>query len=221
MGEEQEVEQDNNPFDAETWAQLPALLGHLPDPVHLIVWGDETAAQRDKDAIVLCQTLADEFEMIQFQTLPRRINYDYWPVIGVMQGTQDEWDDVGVRIIGVPVGYQMTSFITAVQAVALKGMTSEAATRIKLSKLTQDITIEVVTSADNEAGALMTHPLFNMAVISPHIRTFMIMSDQFPTIIHKYSVSYVPHTVINGRVHIEGVVNEEVILQHISKAIKK
>ena len=219
MSDEREVEKDNKPFDAETWAQLPALLGHLPESVHLIVWGDETAAQSDKDAVVLCQTLADHFEKIQFQVLPRRINYDYWPVIGVMSGTQDAWDDLGVRIIGLPNGYQMTSFITAIQAVSFKGMTSEATTRIKLTKLSQDVSIEVITAADNEAGALMTHPLFNMTVVSPHIRTYMIMADQFPAIIHKYSVNFVPHTVINGRVHIEGIVDEDVILQHIGKAI--
>lgn len=221
MNVEQANEQDTNPFDAETWEQLPGLLGHLPEPVHLIVWGDETAAQQDKDAINLCQTLADHFEMIDFQTLPRRVNYDYWPVIGVMSGTAAEWQDLGVRIIGLPNGYQMTSFITAIQAVSFKGMTSEAITRIKLTKLTEDISIEVVTAADNEAGALMTHPLFNMTVVSPHIRTYMIMADQFPTVVHKYSISYLPHTVINGRVHVEGVVDEDMILSHLGKAIKK
>jgi alkyl hydroperoxide reductase subunit AhpF len=217
MNDNQELE--SNAFDAETWEQLPALLGHLPQPVHLVVWGDETAAQQDQDAVILCQTLAEHFGKITFQQLPRRVNYDYWPVIGVMQGTAENWQDLGLRMIGLPNGYQMTSLITAVQAVSFRGMTSEATTRIKLTRLAQEVSIELITAADNEAGALMAHPLFNMAVVSPHIRVYMIMADQFPAIVHKYSVSYLPHTVMNGRVHIEGVVDEDAILQHIGKAV--
>jgi alkyl hydroperoxide reductase subunit AhpF len=208
-----------NPFDAETWAQLPALFAHLPEPVHLIVWGDETAAQADQNAANLCRTLADEFTQLSWQMLPRRINYDYWPVIGVMQGTAAEWHDVGVRLIGLPNGYQMTSFTTAVQAVSFRGMTSEVPTRIQLSRLTQDITIELITAANDETGALMAHPLFNMAVISPHIRTYLIMGDQFPIAVERYSVNYLPHTIINGRIHIEGIVNETTILKHLRLAI--
>ncbi len=166
------VEQDNeNPFDEETWAQLPALLAHLPEPVHIVVWGDETAVARDAEAVRLCQTLAAHFDAITTQTLPRRVNYDYWPVLGIMRGTQEAYEDVGVRMIGLPDGFQMTSFITAVQAVSFQGRTAAAVTRIQLAKLAQDVSLEVITAADNEAGALMTQPLFNMAVKSsalPH-----------------------------------------------------
>ncbi len=208
-----------NPFDADTWAQLPALLAHLPEPVHINVWADATAAGYDAEAVRLCRTLADHFETITMQNLPRRINYDYWPVLGVMRGTPDAYEDVGVRLIGLPQGYAMTSFITAVQAVSFRGMTSEALTRIQLAKLEKEVRIELITAADNEAGALMTQPLFNMAVVTPHIRMFMIMADQFPVIIQRYSVNYLPHTVINGRVHLEGVVEEKEILEHIAKVV--
>lgn len=211
--------ESENPFDAETWAQLPALLAHLPEPVHINVWADATAAAFDAEAVQLCQTLAEHFDTITMQNLPRRINYDYWPVLGVMRGTPDAYEDVGVRLIGLPQGFAMTSLITAVQAVSFQGMTSEALTRIQLAKLEKEVRIEIITAADNEAGALMTQPLFNMAAVNPHLRVFMIMADQFPVIIERYSVNYLPHTVINGRVHLEGVVEEKEILQHIARAV--
>lgn len=217
--DDKDLYNEENPFDAATWAELPSLLENLSEPVHLIVWGDEMAGVRDKQAAILCRTLANRFGQIQYQMLPRRINYDYWPVIGVMGGTQEDWQDFGVRIIGLPDGYQMTSFITAVQAVAFRGSTLEALTRIQLAKLKEDVRLEVFVAADNEAGAMMTHPLFNMAVVSPHVRTFMVMADQFTTAVARYSINYLPHTVINGRVHIEGVVSEETILRHMARAI--
>lgn len=212
------MNETTNPFDSETWAQLPALLDHLPEPVHLVVWADETFPH-DAEAVRLCRVLAAHFDGISTQTLPRRVNYDYWPVLGIMHGTPEGYKDVGVRLIGLPNGYPMTSFIAAVQAVSFRGMTSEALTRIQLSKLQKEVRVEVITAADNEAGALMAQPLFNMAVVSPHVRVFMIMADQFPVIVERYSVNYLPHTVVNGRVHIEGVVNEKEILQHIARAI--
>ena len=211
--------ENENPFDAETWAQLPALLEHLPEPVHINVWGDATASEVDAEAIRLCQTLADRFDTISTQNFPRRINYDYWPVLGIMHGRQADHRDVGVRLIGLPSGFGMTSFITAVQAVSFQGMTSEALTRIQLAKLEKEIRIELITASDNEAGALMAQPLFNMAAVNPNLRVFMIMADQFPVILERYSVNFLPHTVINGRIHIEGVVEEKEILEHIAKAI--
>ena len=211
--------ENENPFDAETWAQLPSLLAHLPEPVHINVWGDPTAAEREAEAVRLCRTLADHFETITMQNLPRRVNYDYWPVLGIMRGTAENYEDVGVRIIGLPHGYGMTAFITAVQSVSFRGMTSEALTRIQLANLEEEVRMELITAVDNEAGALMSQPLFNMAVVNPHIRVFMIMADQFPVIIERYSVNYLPHTVLNGRVHIEGVVEEKEILEHIAKIV--
>ena len=210
----------SHPFDEETWAQLPELLEHLPEPVHIIMWGDPAASEAEKETAVLLQSLTERFSQLTTQTLPRRINYDFYPVLGIMGGPANEWHDFGVRLIGLPNGYAMTSFITAVQAVSFRGMTLEAMTRIKLKQLSQPINIELFSAADNEAGALMAQPLFNMAVVNEHIRTFFVMADQFPTAVDRYSLNYLPHMVLNGRVHMEGVVDEAEILKQIAIAIK-
>ena len=208
-------------FNDETWAQLPAFLEHLPQPIYLIVWGDENASPAEKEAARLCRTLAERFDTIQFRMLPQRINYPYWPVIGVMRGTVEEYLDVGVRLVGLPSGYQMTSFITAMQAVAFQGSTLEAKTRIQLHNLADEVILELVTAVDDEAGPLMAQPLFNMAAVNEHIRTYLIMGDMFPQALWKYSVYHLPHLVINSRVHLEGVVDQETIVKHIAAAVKK
>jgi len=152
--------------------------------------------------------------------LPRRINYPYYPVLGVMGEEGETEIDYGVRIIGLPGGFQMTSLITAIQAVSFQAMTLEPITRIKLRQLQKNISIELMTSAENEGGPLMAKIIFGLAVASPHIRSYLIMSDRFPEANLRYSVKQIPHVVINGRVHLEGIVGEEVILQHLSLAVK-
>ncbi|WP_420641913.1 hypothetical protein [Candidatus Leptofilum sp.] len=210
----------SHPFDTETWEQLPALFEKLPEPVHVIMWGDPAMSEAEKETAVLLQSLTERFSQLSTQTLPRRINYDFYPVLGIMGGLAAEWHDFGVRLIGLPNGYAMTSFVTAVQAVSFRGMTLEAMTRIKLKQLNRPVNIELFSAADNEAGALMAQPLFNMAVVNEQVRTFFIMSDQFPTAVDRYSLNYLPHMVLNGRVHMEGVVGEEEILKQIATAVK-
>jgi len=215
MSDEQPV------FDEQTWAQLPAFIEHLPEPLYLIVWGDEAASQQEREAMRLCRALAERFDNLQFRSLPQRINYPYWPVIGVMRGTPEAYDDVGVRLVGLPAGYQMTSFITAMQAVAFQGSALEAKTRIQLHGLQQEVKLELITAVSNESGPLMAQPIFNIAAFSPHIRAYLIMGDMFPQAAWKHSVFAYPHLTINGRVHIQGVVSEEVIVQHIARAVSE
>ncbi len=206
-------------FDDESWTELPNFLGQLPEPIRLHVWGDEQASPSEREAARLARALSDRFEQISFALLPRRINYSYYPVIGIMRPEEGEAVDYGVRIIGLPAGVQMTSLIAAIQSVAFRGMTSEAKTRILLKGLTEEVTLELITSAEDEAGTVMAHRIFNMAVASPFIRSFLIMIDDFPEAGVRYSVSRVPHLVINGRVHVEGVVDEESILAHIARGL--
>ena len=210
----------SHPFDEETWAQLPSLFENLPEPIHIIMWGDPAESAAEKETAVLLQSLTDRFKQLTSQVLPRRINYSFYPVIGVMAGSTEAWHDFGVRLIGLPNGFAMTSFVTAVQAVSFRGRTLEAMTRIKLKQLSQPINIELFSAADNEAGALMAQPLFNMAVVNDNIRTFLVMADQFPTAVERYSINFLPHMVLNGRVHLEGVVDENEILKQLAAAIQ-
>lgn len=206
-------------FDEETWASLPNYLSNLPEAVRLHVWGDEKASQSECEAVELARTLSKRFENIEFMPLPRRINYHYYPVIGIMRLEGEEAIDLGVRFIGLPVGYQMTSLISAMQSVAFRGMTSEAITRIQLNKLKHEVSLELITSADDKAGTVMAHRACNLAVVSPWVRTYVIMGDAFPEVVIRYSINRIPHLVINERVHLEGIVDEKVVLEHIAKSI--
>lgn len=206
-------------FDEETWESLPDYLSRLPEPIRLHVWGDEEASASEYEAAELARTLNTRFEHIDFRLLPRRINYNFYPVIGIMRLEGDEAIDQGVRFIGLPAGTQMTSLISAIQSVAFRGMTSEAMTRIQLAKLRNEVTLELITSAEDEAGTVMAHRVCNLAVVSPWIRTYVIMGDAFPEAIVRYSVNHIPHLVINEKVHLEGIVDEKKILEHIASSI--
>jgi alkyl hydroperoxide reductase subunit AhpF len=207
-------------FDEDTWAQLPEFFEHLPEPVRLHVWGDVAASPTEREAARLAELLSSRFETIDYRLLPRRVNYAYYPVIGVMGLEESEAVDFGVRLIGLPAGYQMTSLVAAIQCVSFRGMTSEAGTRMKLHRLSSEVILELITTAEDEAGTVMAQRAFNMAVASSWIRSYLVMGDTFPDAFIRYSVSQVPHLVINGRNHIEGLFEEEEILKHIAAAVR-
>lgn len=211
------------PFDAETWAQLPSYFDKLPDPVWLVMWGNERMSQEEMETAVLLRTLAEHFTQLNVEILPRRINYPFYPVIGIMGAPQDEddgWQDYRVRFIGQPKGYQLTTLITAIQVVSFRAQTLEPRTRILLSKLTKDVTIEILTAEDLEVSALNAKAAYGLAVANPHVQSFVIMADQFPQATMRYSASYLPHTVINRRIHVEGSLEEGELLQKIAQAVK-
>jgi hypothetical protein len=61
---------------------------------------------------------------------------------------------------------------------------------------------------------------FNMAVFSPWIRAFVIMADTFTDALIRYSVNDLPHVVVNGRIHAEGIIDENRLLHHIAAAVR-
>jgi hypothetical protein len=211
------------PFDQDTWRQLPDFLGQLPEPICLHVWGDATGEPAEREAARLVATLAERFPQLSYRLFPRRDNYPYYPVIGVMGGTAEQSRDDGLRLIGLPIGYQMTSLIAAIQAAAFRGQTLEPATRIRLSRLPADaaVSIEVLTAADDEWGGVAAKVAFGMAAASERVRAYLIVTDFFPEAAVRYSAATLPHVVINQRVHFSGAPDEATLLRHIALALKK
>lgn len=210
-------------FSGESWSQLVGFLEELPRPVKVVVWAAEDGGRFEREAIHLGQGLARRFDVIRFERRERVPDHYHYPVIGLFGLDQEEEVDFGLRLIGLPAGYQINSLVGAVQAVAFRASNLEGRTRIQLSRLPADtrIDLEVFTSAENEAGTLVATLAAGLAVASNQVRTFIIMADVFPNVAMRYSVRNLPHTVINGRVHLEGTVDEEGMLKQIARAVRR
>jgi len=211
-------------FAGESWSQLVGLLERLPRPVKIVVWAAEDGGRFEREAVHLGRSLAQRFEVVHFERRERVPIHRHYPVIGFM-GLDEQGEDVdfGVRIVGLPAGYQINSMVGAIQAVSFRASNLEGLTRIQLSRLPGDakVDLELFTSAENEGGALVATLAAGLAVASPQVRAFVVMADVFPDIATHYSVRNLPHTVINGRVHVEGLLDEEAMLKQIARAVRK
>lgn len=209
-------------FAGESWSQLVGFLEKLPRPIKVVVWAAEDGGRFEREAIHLAQSLARRFAVIHFERRERVPEHYHYPVFGLMGLEEEEEIDYRLRLIGLPAGYQINSLVGALQAVAFRASNLEGRTRIQLSRLPEGagIDLEVLTSAEDEAGALVATLAAGLAVASARVRTFIIMADVFPDVAVRYSVHNLPHTVINGRVHVEGVVDEEGMLKQIARAVR-
>jgi alkyl hydroperoxide reductase subunit AhpF len=210
-------------FDHATWGTLDGFLRHLPRTVRLVVWGDEQRSVEEREAIRLGEKLAERYEIIRFERRDRLPSYSYYPVLAVMlEGEEGEGVDDGVRFIGLPAGYQINSLVGAIQAVSFRASNLEARTRIQLSRLPADaqIDLEVFSSAADEEGPLTATLAAGLAVASPNLRAFLIAADVFPAAAIRYSVRTLPHTVIDGRIHFQGVTDEDGMVRQIARAVQ-
>jgi hypothetical protein len=99
-------------------------------------------------------------------------------------------------------------------------MTLEAKTRIQLKGLQTAVRLELITDAKDEVGGMMAHLIFSLAAANPFVRSHLIMGDQFPEAVWRYSVDQIPHLVVNGRSHITGAIEEGKLMKEIAAALK-
>ena len=210
----------DNLFDEEMWAELDNALLNLPNPVQLLMYGFEEASEGEGQTAVLCQALAHRYENINYKQRPRRKAYNFYPVLAINGGEDRDTVDYNVRIIGWPSGIQVTSLITAIQIVSLQGQTVDPMVRTQLRKLTREVQFELLTNADDEGGVLVAKQILGMAVESEHIKVYIVMVDQFADAVVRYSVNSLPHLVINGRVHLEGIPDDRTLIEHMATAIR-
>lgn len=200
-------------------SEIAQFVERLPEPVKLVVYGDPAGTRDEQDAMRLGQSMADRFEILHYEQRPRQEDYPYYPIIAFLRLSDGEEIDYGVRIIGLPAGYQINSVIGVIQAHAFQAQNLEPLTRIQLSRLPKKADIEVFCSADNEASTLVATLAAGLAVASPKVRAFIIMADVFAQATLRYSIHHLPHSVINGKIHVEGTVDEAELMKRLAMAM--
>ncbi|MEM7799763.1 MAG: hypothetical protein AAF633_11280 [Chloroflexota bacterium] len=214
------VETADSTFSEESWEMISSFIEKLPEPVKLIVWG-EAAACIGVSTVDLCRTIADRFDILSFESRPEVENYRYHPIIGFMGIDKDGNEiDHRIRLMGHPQGVQINSMIAAIQAASFQGTMMEAKTRFQLKGLKKDVSFELFTAPNDEGGVTMASLLCNLTVLHPQIRLMITMINDFPQLATQYSVYSLPHTIMNGRHHFQGVYDQDKFLQLMAKALK-
>lgn len=168
---------------------------------------EEVAALSDKVSLEIVDIREDKARAASF-------GVEMIPATIVMDA-----EDRGIRIYGIPSGYEYVSLLGAVLDVS-RGRTSLAPeTKTALQAVTKAVHIQVFvtpTCAFCSAAVRLAH---QFALESPLVRADMIESMEFPDLADRFQVRGVPKTVVNGTIAFEGAVSEAVFLENVLKAL--
>ena len=176
-------------------------LAHLKAPAKLVVFTQETECEFCKQNRELAEELASlsdkiSVEVRDFQldeAVAGALGIDKIPAIAVL-GPEDS--DYGVRLYGIPAGYEFSSLIESIETVSSGDSGLSTASRESLKQLRTPIRLQVFvtpTCPHCPKAVILAHKL---AVESDQITADMVEATEFPHLANRYGVSGVPHTVI-------------------------
>jgi glutaredoxin-like protein len=168
---------------------------------------EEVAALSDKIELRVLDIKADVEEAARF-------GIDKVPGI-VLMGAGDQ----GIRIYGIPSGYEYSSLIEDILDISRGTTELSEKTKEALKGVDKGIRIQVFITPTCVYCPAVVRLSHQFALESPFIRAEMIESTEFKDLSDRYNVYGVPKTIINETTSFEGLVSEEEFLTHILKAL--
>jgi glutaredoxin-like protein len=163
----------------------------------------EIAALSDKITVEIYDFVADAQKAKEY-------GIDKIPALAII-GKKDH----GVRIYGIPYGYEMQTLIEAIINVS-KGKTDLSdTTKAILADVKAPVHIQVfvtLTCPHCAAAAVVAHKL---AIESDMVKADVIDASEFPTLAQKYAVIGVPKVVINEKIEFTGAFSEDLFAEHV------
>jgi glutaredoxin-like protein len=190
----------------------------LVDPVKIVMFTQEVECRYCNETRKLAEEIASlsgkiTAEIYDFEkdnAKAKELGIDKIPALAII-GKQD----YGVRIYGVPYGYELQTLIEAVINVS-KGTTD-------LSEKTKTVLKDVKTPVNIKVFVTLTCPhcpgaaaiAHKLAVECDLIKADVIESSEFPDLAMKYNVIGVPKVVINDKVDFMGEFSEDLFAEHV------
>jgi glutaredoxin-like protein len=190
----------------------------LVDPVKIVMFTQEVECQYCSQTKRLAEEMGhiDEkvttevYDFMADAAKAKELGIERIPAIAVI-GKKD----YGVRIYGIPYGYELQTLVEAIVNVS-KGTTD-------LSDKTKAVLKDIKTPVNIKVFVSLTCPHCPSAAATAHklaiecelIKADVIDSQEFPDMALKYNVIGVPKIVINDKVDFIGEFNEDLFAEHV------
>jgi glutaredoxin-like protein len=123
--------------------------------------------------------------------------------------------DYGVRIYGIPYGYELQTLIEAVINVS-KGKTNLTdKTKSILLEVKAPVHIQVFVSLTCNHCPVAAAVAHKLAIGSDFVRADVIDGGEFPHLAQKYAVMGVPKIIINEKIEFVGAFSEDLFAEHV------
>ena len=189
----------------------------LADPVKIVMFTQELECRFCSDTRQLAQdmaTLSDKisvevYDFVANADKAKEYGIDKIPALAII-GKKD----YGVRIYGIPFGYELQTLIEAIINVSRGKTDLSDKTKEILADIKAPVHIQVfvtLTCPHCPAAAAIAHKL---AIENDMIKADVIDASEFPALAQKYTVIGVPKIIINEKVEFVGAFNEDLFAEH-------
>jgi len=190
----------------------------LLDPVKIVMFTQEVECRFCSDTRKLAQemaTLSDKIttEVYDFMAdgaKAKEYGIDKIPALAII-GKKD----YGVRMYGIPYGYELQTLIEAIINVS-KGTTDLSdKTKTVLKDISSPVQIKVFVSLTCPHCPVAAAVAHKLAIECDLIKADVIDSSEFPDLAMKYNVIGVPKIIINEKTEFVGAFNEDLFAEHV------
>jgi len=190
----------------------------LEHPVKILMFTQEVECRFCSDTRELVQELAtlsdkiavEVYDFVADAQKAKEYGVDKIPALAII-GEKD----YGVRIYGIPYGYELQTLIEAVINVS-KGKTDlTEKTKQILADVKTPVHIQVFVSLTCNHCPVAAAVAHKLAVESDLVRADVIDGSEFPQLAQKYAVMGVPKIIINEKIEFMGAFNEDLFAEHV------
>jgi glutaredoxin-like protein len=204
-------------------AQLKEEFQGLVGPVRLIVFSQTLQDPGSEQVARLVSELCALDPRLSFEDLNFVLEKDRAAALGITRtpaiAIAGAEKDYGVRMYGMPSGYEFGSLVDAILSVS-KGATSlTEETRVALAKLDRPVHIQVFSTPTCPYCPKAVRLAFDFALESDHISADSVEVTGYPELAQRYNVSGVPKTVVNEEHEFVGAQGEATLLRTVEEAV--
>ena len=134
----------------------------------------------------------------------------------VVLGRQDAgFVDHGLRLVGAPLGHELTSLLDAIVSVASRDARLTAESRSRLAALDRPVHVQVFSTPTCQYCPRAVSLAHRVALASPLVTATAYSVIEFPDLIRRYRVTGVPKIVVDERVELLGAQAESAFVDAI------
>lgn len=206
----------------EVRAQLEAEFKGLENPVRLAVFSQALADPESEQVKRLVEELAslhpllaaESYNFVLDQEKVASLGVARIPAIAVLGAEKD----YGVRLYGLPSGYEFGTLIDAILDVSKGSSGLSDETKKALGDLPHPVHIQVFSTPTCPYCPRAVRLAYQFAIESDKVTADGVEVTGYPDLARRYHVSSVPKTVVGESQEFVGAVSEETLLQHVRDA---
>jgi len=123
--------------------------------------------------------------------------------------------DYGIRYYGLPFGYELQTLLEGIINVSKRKTDISEETRERLKEIKTPIHIQVFVTLTCPYCPIVASIAHKFAIESDLIKADVVDASEFPHLGLKYNIMGVPKTLINEKIEFDGVLPEDLFLEHV------